>query len=148
MDAVLRAAAIYFALLVIFRIAGRQSLSELTLFDFVLLLIISEATQQALLGNDFSMTNALLVIVTLIGIDIGLSQVKRRWPMVDLWLEGAPLILVEHGVPLESRLKAARLRIEDILESAREKHGLERLEQINYAILEKNGKISIIPASS
>ncbi|MNE90201.1 hypothetical protein D3C80_1876910 [compost metagenome] len=93
------------------------------------------------------MTNALLVIVTLIGIDISLSLIKRRWPMVDLWLEGAPLIVVEHGVPLEGRLKATRLQVEDILESAREKHGLERLDQINYAILEKNGKISIIPAS-
>ncbi|MCY1183629.1 hypothetical protein D9M73_242670 [compost metagenome] len=89
----------------------------------------------------------MLVIGTLIAIDMSLSLVKRRWPVVDLWLEGAPLIVLEHGVPLESRLKAARLGVEDILESAREKHGLERLDQISYAILEKNGKISIIPAS-
>ncbi len=145
MDSVLRAFALYLALLVIFRIAGRQSLSELTMFDFVLLLIISEATQQALLGNDFSVTNALLVIGTLIAIDIGLSRIKRRWPVVDLWLEGAPLVLVEKGIALQGRLKAARLNVEDILESAREKHGLERLDQIDFAILEKNGKISIIP---
>lgn len=53
MDAVLRAAAIYFVLMVLFRIAGRRSLTDLTTFDFVLLLIIGEATQQALLGDDF-----------------------------------------------------------------------------------------------
>lgn len=146
MDAVMRAAAIYVALLVLFKFAGRRSLSELTIFDFVLLLIIGEATQQALLGDDFSITNAVLVIATLIGIDMLLSALKWRWPRFDLWLEGSPTIVVENGVALSSRLKAARIRVEDILESAREKHGLERLDQIKFAIIEKNGKISIIPS--
>lgn len=145
MDSVLRAAAIYFALLVIFKFSGRRSLSELTIFDFVLLLIIGEATQQALLGDDFSITNAILVIATLIAIDVGFSLIKWRWPVFDLWLEGSPTIVVENGVPIHGRLKAVRLRVEDILESAREKQGLERLDQIKFAIIEKNGKISIIP---
>lgn len=78
MDAVLRAAAIYFVLMVLFRVAGRRSLTDLTTFDFVLLLIIGEATQQALLGDDFSVTNAILIISTLIAIDVGFS-----WPNVD-----------------------------------------------------------------
>lgn len=146
MDAVFRAAAIYFALLVIFKFSGRRSLSEITIFDFVLLLIIGEATQQALLGDDFSVTNAVLVIVTLISIDLVLTRLQWRWPSLDLWLEGSPVIVVEHGAVLKSRLDAARLREADILEAAREKHGLERLEQIRYAIVERNGKISIIPA--
>lgn len=146
MDAVFRAAAIYFALLVIFKFSGRRSLSEITLFDFVLLLIIGEATQQALLGDDFSVTNAVLVIVTLITIDVALTRLQWRWPRFDLWLEGSPVIVVVHGAVLKSRLDAARLREADILEAAREKHGLERLEQIRYAIVERNGKISIIPA--
>lgn len=148
MDSVLRAAAIYFALLLLFKLSGRRSLSELTIFDFVLLLIIGEATQQALLGDDFSIVNAVVVIITLIGIDVGLSALKWRWPVFDLWLEGSPTIVVEHGVPLHSRLSAARLKVEDILEAAREKQGLERLEQIKYAIIERNGKISIIPSES
>jgi uncharacterized membrane protein YcaP (DUF421 family) len=146
MDAVLRAAAIYFALLILFKLAGRRSLAELTIFDFVLLLIIGEATQQALLGDDFSLTNAILVVVTLITIDITLTRIKLRWPLFDLWLEGSPVIVVENGIALLSRLSAAQLKVEDVLESAREKHGLERLDQIKFAIIETNGKISIIPA--
>ncbi|CAN7169823.1 DUF421 domain-containing protein [Aquipseudomonas alcaligenes] len=144
MDSVIRAVAIYFALLIIFKFAGRRSLSELTIFDFVLLLIIGEATQQALLGDDFSITNAVLVIITLIAVDVLFSRIKWRWPAFDLWLEGSPTIVVENGVPIEGRLKAVRLRVEDILETAREKQGLERLDQIKFAIIEKNGKISII----
>lgn len=119
MDAVFRAAAIYFALLVIFKFSGRRSLSEITIFDFVLLLIIGEATQQALLGDDFSVTNAVLVIVTLIGIDVVLTRLQWRWPRLDLWREGSPVIVVEHGSVLKSRLDAARLREADILGAAR-----------------------------
>ncbi|MDG9930713.1 MULTISPECIES: YetF domain-containing protein [Pseudomonas] len=145
MDAVLRAAAIYFALLILFKLAGRRSLSELTIFDFVLLLIIGEATQQALLGDDFSITNAILVIATLLAIDIFLNNLKWRSERFDTWLEGSPVIVVEHGRPLENRLKAARIKTEDILEAAREKQGIDRIDQIKFAIIEKNGAISVVP---
>ncbi|HEX9787043.1 MAG TPA: hypothetical protein VGB09_03410, partial [Candidatus Binatia bacterium] len=78
MDAILRAAVIYSFLLVIFRIAGERTLASLTTFDFVLLLIIAEATQQGLIGDDFSVTKALLLVTTLIGLDVGFSIVKDR----------------------------------------------------------------------
>lgn len=145
MDAVWRAAAIYFALLVLFRVAGRRSLAEITSFDLILLLIIGEATQQALLGDDFSLTNAIVVIITLIVIDVGLSLLKLRSRKVELWLDGAATIIVENGMPMKGRIAEARLQEDDILQAARQSQGLERMDQIKYAILEKNGKISIIP---
>ncbi|ALY47581.1 DUF421 domain-containing protein [Pseudomonas aeruginosa] len=144
MDSVLRAAALYLVLLVLFRIAGRRSLTDITTFD-LLLMIIGEATQQALLGDDFSLVNAVLVIITLIVIDVGLSLLKLRHPKLDTLIEGSPTLIVEYGRPLHARLAEARLREEDILLAARETQGLERMEQIRFAILEKNGKISIIP---
>ena len=79
MDLVIRGLAVYLFLLLIFRISGKRSLRNATTFDFVLLLIIAEATQQGLIGDDFSVTKALLVITTLIGLDIGLSLLKDRW---------------------------------------------------------------------
>ncbi|WP_312601947.1 DUF421 domain-containing protein [Pseudomonas luteola] len=145
MDAVLRAAAVYLVVFIIFKIAGRRTLAEITTFDFVLLLIIGEATQQALLGDDFSVTNAALIIVTLVVIDIGLSLVKERSPKLARFIDGMPMIIVENGQLLKARLNKVRLAEEDILEAARTKHGLERMDQIKYAILEKNGAISIIP---
>lgn len=78
MDAVLRAVAVYGFLLVIMRLSGKRTLAQVTAFDLVLLLIIGEATQQALLGDDFSVTNAFVVITTLIVCDIGMSLVKQR----------------------------------------------------------------------
>jgi uncharacterized membrane protein YcaP (DUF421 family) len=146
MDAVLRAGAIYLALMVLFKISGRRSLGELTSFDFVLLMIIGEATQQALLGDDFSVTNAILVIITLMVIDVGFSLIKRRFKRVAKLIDGGPTIVVEHGVFLRHRMHEARIEEDDIMEAARIGQGFERVDQIKYAILERNGKISIIPA--
>lgn len=148
MDAVFRATAIYLVLLVLFKIAGRRTLADITNFDLLLLLIIGEATQQALLGDDFSVTNAVIVIVTLIVIDVGLSFIKLRFGRIDALIEGTSTLIVEEGRPLKKRLREARLREEDILLAARQSQGLEQMGQIKYAILERNGKISIIPYSS
>lgn len=145
MDSVLRAAAIYLVLMVLFKIAGRRSLAELTTFDLVLLMVIGEATQQALLGDDFSLTNAVLVIATLIAIDIGLSLIKQRFTWLARVLDGGPTVLVEHGRLLPERLKRARLDAEDVLEAARSAQGIVELRQIRFTILERNGKISVIP---
>jgi uncharacterized membrane protein YcaP (DUF421 family) len=144
MDSVLRAAAIYLVLLVLFKIAGRRSLAELTTFDLVLLMVIGEATQQALLGDDFSLTNAVLVIITLIAIDIGFSLLKLRSRWFSRVLDGGPTIVVEHGKVLHERLKRARMDESDILEAARSAQGIVQIDQIQFAILERNGKISVI----
>lgn len=144
MDAVLRAGAIYLALMVLFRITGRRALGELTSFDFVLLLVIGEATQQALLGDDFSVTNAVLVIVTLLSIDIGFSLLKRRSKRIGKLIDGGPTIIVENGMFLRRRMYEARVEEDDIMQAARLAQGLESVDQIKFAIIERNGKISII----
>ena len=147
MDAVIRGVLIYAFLLVIFRISGQRSLGQVTTFDFVLLLIIAETTQQALLGDDYSLTSAFLLIVVLLSIDIALSLLKRHSPRIDRLLEGLPLVIVEDGKPLRERMTRARVDDEDILSAARTLQGLERMEDIKYAVLERNGGISIIKKS-
>ena len=147
MESVVRATVIYLFLLVIFRIAGKRSLAQITTFDFVLLLIIGEATQQALLGDDYSVMNAGIVIATLVLLEIGLSHVAARFPAFDRALEGLPLVVVHNGKLLKERLKRERLDESEILAAARELHGLERLEDIKYAVLERSGGITIVPKS-
>lgn len=144
MDAVLSATFIYAFLLLLMRISGRRTLSQMTTFDFVLLLIVGEATQQALLGQDFSLTNAALVITTLLGLDLLLSQIKNRSPSFARWVDGVPMIIVENGKVLRDRIDKARVDESEILESARQLQGLERLDQIRYAVLEANGTITVV----
>ncbi len=144
MDSILRGAVVYAVLLVLFRIVGKRTLAQIATFDFVLLLIISEATQQAMIDNDNSMTNAFLIITTLLGLDIGLSLLGRRCGIVDRLVDDVPLVLVEDGRVLKDRMTKSRVDETDILQSARQE-GLERMDQIKYAVLERSGGISIIP---
>jgi uncharacterized membrane protein YcaP (DUF421 family) len=144
-EPVIRALAIYVLLMIVFRIAGKRTLAQITTFDFILLLIVSEATQNALIGNNYSLTNAALVIVTLVGTEISLSVLKDKWPRLDKWIEGLPLVIVDHGQPIKEHMDKARVDESDILTAARELQGLERMDQIKYAVLERNGAISIIP---
>jgi uncharacterized membrane protein YcaP (DUF421 family) len=146
MESVIRGLVVYVFLLLIFRIAGKRTLSENTNFDLVLLLIISETTQQAMVDNDHSITNGFLLILTLIGASIGLSLLKQRFPALEQWLEGTPLVIIENGKVLADRMDKTRVDETDILEAARSLRGLERLEQIKYAIVERNGDITIVPA--
>lgn len=145
METVLRAAAVYFFLLVLVRISGKRTLAEVTTFDFVLLLVVAETTQQALIGEDFSVANSFLLVLTLVGIDIGLSLVQRSAPRVARWIEGVPVLLVDDGRLLTENMRRSRVDASDILEAARRRQGLERLDQIRYAVLERGGGISVIP---
>ncbi len=147
MEAVLRAGAIYLFLLVLFRLVGQRTLSELSTFDFILLLIVSEAAQNALVGDDFSMTTGFIAILTIVMLDVLLSIVKKRFDTVEKVTEGTPLVLVDHGKPLHDRLEKTHVTETDVLQAARHTQGLERMEQIKYAVLETSGGISVIPMS-
>ncbi len=146
MESVLRALAVYLFLLLAFRAAGRRTLAQATTFDLAVLLIISETTQQAMIGEDNSVTNAVVLIATLVGASLLLSSLKLRFPRLDRWLEGGPVLLVEDGRPHRDRMRRARVEEEDILAAARRLHGLTRMEEVRHAVLEAEGDISIIPA--
>ena len=148
MDSVVRAVSVYLVLLVVTRLSGRRTLAEVTVFDFVLLLIIAETTDQALLGDDFSITNAAIVIVTLAAVDVGLSFVKAWSPKLGLLIDGTPSVLISGGQVDWEALRRSRVDIEDVLEAARERHGLKRLDQIDCAVLEIGGAISVIPKAA
>jgi uncharacterized membrane protein YcaP (DUF421 family) len=141
---VLRSAIVYLILLVVFRLAGKRTLAQVTSFDLVLLLIISEAVAQALVGDDFSLTNALLVVLTLILMDVALGFVKRSRE-ASKWLEGLPIVIFENGRVLPDRLGRSQVDEDDILTAAQRQLGLERLDQIKYAVLERSGGIAVIP---
>ena len=145
MESVIRGLIVYFFLLLIFRISGKRTLAQNTNFDLVLLLIISETTQQAMVDSDHSIINAFLLIMTLIGASVGMSLLKQRLPALDKWLDGTPLVIIEDGKLLKDRMNKVRVDKADILEAARAAHGLERLDQIKYAIVERTGAITVVP---
>ena len=122
MDTVIRALSIYLVLLLLVRAGGKRSLAQITTFDFVLLLIVA-----------------------LVGIDNALALLQSKSPTLDRLLDGVPTLILENGRPLEDRMRKAHVSEREILAAARERHGLVRLEQIKYAVLERSGGISIVP---
>jgi len=146
METVIRGVAVYLFLMLILRLSGRRSLAQITSFDFVLLLIIAGTFQQALVGEDFSLTNAAVLVITLVALDVGLSLVKQWSPRASIVLDGSLTVLISRGELDADALRRSRVGLEDVLQAARQQHGLKRLDQVAFAILEVDGSLSIIPS--
>ena len=142
---VARTALMYAFLFGLVRLSGKRTLAEVTLFDFVTLLVMSEATQQALTGNDFSVTNAMIIVLCLVVFNRTMDWVATRSPRADRILNDEPTVLVTDGEYDPQRLKEAEVSKDEILEHGRLSQALKRFGDIRYAILERNGQISIIP---
>lgn len=144
-SAVARASIIYAFVLLVIRLAGKRTLAELSTFDLVVLLIMSEAIQPALVADDTRITSAMLIVLTFVGIDALLGLVKFKSHRASALLDDIPTVLVRDGVSDQSALTRERLDEDDIMEAARRQLGLERFDQVRFAVLERTGGISVIP---
>jgi uncharacterized membrane protein YcaP (DUF421 family) len=145
MESVIKSVVVYLVLWLVIRSSGRRTLGQLTVFDFILFLIIGGLAQRALTAQDYSLTHAFLIIATFVIMDIAVSFLERDAPSIGRILKGVPTVVVENGHVLSARLRRARLTEEEILEAARRNYGLERMDEIKFAIFEASGQISIIP---
>ena len=148
MNPVFRAVLMFAILWVVFRIGGRRTLAEITTFDFILLLVIGDAAQNALVGDDFSITTASLVVVTLLLLDLCMGRLGLVSKTVGRVIDSAPVIVIDNGKVLDKEMRAEGVDLEEVLEAARERHGLKRVDDIKYAIVERHGGISVIPKDS
>lgn len=148
MELVLRGAVIYLALFLLMRASGNRQFSQMTAFDAVLVILIAEVTGQSLIGEDYSLVGSIVVLATIIGLDLIVSLVKRKHEGFAKLADGQPVMLMDKGKILDEVMRKERVRKEDILEAARELQGLESLDQVKYAVLEPDGKISIIPTDA
>ncbi|HYC77104.1 MAG TPA: YetF domain-containing protein [Planctomycetota bacterium] len=143
MSSVVRAALVYVFLLLLFRLSGKRTLASITTFDLVLTLVISECVQQALVGDDGSLTHGFLLVLTLTAIDVFLSVLKRRRAKLRAVLDGKALILVRDGEPRAEALHQERVDLDDVLSAARERRGVIALDDVDLAVLEEGGGISV-----
>lgn len=144
MDIVLHTVGMYLILLLLLALFGKRSLADVTIFDFVILLIVSEVAGEVLLGEQ-SVTAATLSVMTLLALSWGLDTLAFRSKRLDVLLNDSPTLLVEHGRLIQDRARDFQIDEADILQMARSSQGLERLDQVKYAVLERDGQISIIP---
>jgi uncharacterized membrane protein YcaP (DUF421 family) len=144
--AVFRAVFGYCFLVLMVRTAGRRPGKQITPFEFVFIFFIGGLTLTPMVGNDRSLINALCIITTIAVTHFGIAWVKQRSPAFARFVDGTPLVLLKKGEWQVETMKKMRIQDDDVMAMARD-NGLERLDQIEYAILERNGEISIIGAS-
>jgi uncharacterized membrane protein YcaP (DUF421 family) len=146
MDLVIRATIVFFFIFLVTRVAGRRELSALEPFDLILLVVLGDLVQQGITQSDESVTGTLIVISTITLLSVAVSWVSFRSGKVRLVTEGEPIILVQDGEIIERNLRRERLTHGDLEEEARQQQ-VASLADIRWAILEKEGTISIIPKS-
>lgn len=140
---VLRAAAAYIGLLVLMRLAGRRSFSGLSSFDLIVLVLVGGTLRTAIVGNDNSMSAAFIGVGTILAIDRLIGAVASRWPPFTRMVEGMPTMLAEHGQMIRGALRKSEIS-EAAFRRALHYHGLQRVDDVEKAWLEPNGKITVV----
>jgi uncharacterized membrane protein YcaP (DUF421 family) len=146
MDLVLRAVFVFFLILIITRAIGRRELSSMEPFDLILLVVIGDLVQQGVTQSDYSLTGATTVIVTMALLTVLTAWLSFRFARLRPVLEGEPVVLVADGRLIERNLRAERMTFEELAAEARQQQ-IGSLEEIAYAVLETNGKISFLQKS-
>jgi uncharacterized membrane protein YcaP (DUF421 family) len=144
MDIVLRAAFLFVFVWVITRAVGRRELSTLEPFDLILLVVLGDLIQQGVTQNDFSVTGAMLAGGTIALMTILFSWLNFRSSRAGDVLEGDPVIVVEHGKPIDRNLRRNRITHEELAAQARLQK-IDHIEDVEWAVLETSGQISFIP---
>lgn len=143
LETVLRAAVAYVFVHVSFRAVGRKELGRHSTYEIVLLLFVSVAMRQTIVGNDASLTTGLIGMGTLLLVDALVAWIVRKSPRAARIIDGPVRELVRDGRPDEAAMRRARVTREQLLATLRE-HGRERLDGVRRAYLERSGRISVI----
>jgi uncharacterized membrane protein YcaP (DUF421 family) len=146
MSAVIRAVLGYLFLILVVRVVGRRPGKQLTPFEFVLIFFIGGLALTAIVGDERSFTNAICQIIAIALAHYAISWGRARYSRFARLVDGTALILLERGAWRAETLTRMRVDDADVMFAARD-HGIEALEQIDRAILERNGDLSILARS-
>ena len=140
---VLRACVVYFVLLGMIRLSGKRTMGQFTAFDMLLVVLLGNAVQNALLGSDDSIAGGLLLAATLIGLNGLVGFASARSDRIEALVEGAPVLLAHDGKVYKEVLRRELVSRQDFEKAMREA-GIEGVDDIRLAVLETNGHITVV----
>ena len=143
MDIVARAAIMFVLLYILLRLMGKRELGQLTPFELVVMIVLGDLIQQAVTHNDFSITGGLLAISTFAFLAIAMSWLTYLSPRAEKLLDGEPRVVIRDGVLIKDNLRRDRMTQSEV-ESEMRLAGIGHMDQVAWAILEPQGKISFI----
>lgn len=139
----LRTVIVYFVLLIAIRFAGKREAGQLTPFDLVVLLLVSNAVQNAMTGDDHSVTGGVVSAITLVVVNYVLVHVTFKTTRLRRMLEGMPVVLVSHGEIQHRNLAREGLSVDGLMSQLRQ-HEVDSIEKVELAMLEVDGTVSVI----
>lgn len=142
-EKLIRSVVVYLFLLIAFRLAGKRQLAQITAFDLVVLLIISNVVQNAVIGNDNSLGGGLFGATVIFLLNAGVAWLTFRFKRVERVVEHTPTVLVKAGRILRKNLRRERLSLPEFRGALR-RHGVVSLKDVRYVILEEDGHISVV----
>jgi len=142
-EIVLRASIVYFVMLALLRVSGKRTVGQFTPFDLLVLVLLGDAVQGSMIAGDESLPGGLILATTLLAWNRLVGFATARSEPVARVVEGKADILARNGIVFEEALEAADLTLDDLKEAMRE-HGCASLGEIRLAVLEKDGKISVL----
>jgi uncharacterized membrane protein YcaP (DUF421 family) len=140
---VLRGLIVFFFVLVFLRLSGKRQVGQMTPIDLVLLLLISNAVQNAMNGGDNSITAGAILAATLILADVAMGMLARRSRKIEKFVEGSPVLLIHNGHVLNDALDRVGMTRNDLMAGLRAS-GIASVGQVHAAILENNGRITVL----
>jgi uncharacterized membrane protein YcaP (DUF421 family) len=142
-----KTAAIYVFLVVSLRLFGKRQLGQLSLYDLVLVIILGNAVQNAMINNDNTLGGGLVAATVLLGLNWILNRFILRSKRAEHFLVGEPSLIVHNGTLLRDHMARQGITTDEVMAALRE-HGIDELKSVHLAVLESDGTISVVPSGS
>ncbi len=143
LDVILRSTAVYFFMMIALRVFGKKELSQLNTADVILILLISNSVQNAMVGNNTSLYGGLAAATVLFAINYILKRLMFKYKKFSNFIQEKPEILIHNGTLEFKTLSKLNITSDELREAMRE-HGIENFKDVKLAMLEIDGNISII----
>jgi uncharacterized membrane protein YcaP (DUF421 family) len=143
LEKVIRSAAVYLFLLVAFRLTGKRQLGQMSSFDLIVLLIISNVVQNAMIGNDNSVTGGFIGVATILILNYGIARLVVARKGFERLIEGAPTLLIHNGKVIEQNLRRELLTRDELMAALR-RQGILSVDEVRVALLEETGAITAV----
>jgi uncharacterized membrane protein YcaP (DUF421 family) len=147
MPTILRAVYAYFFLLIVLRLIGRRAIMQNSPFELILIFLFGGTMIQAVVGDDRSIVNASLAVMTIGLLHALVAYLKFRFTAVRKLVEGTAILMLSRGEADEVRMRRSRLQMDDLMTAARSR-GIQRVEDIDYVVFERSGALSVIEKQS
>lgn len=144
LQVVARTAIVYAFLIVAVRISGKREIGQMSILELLVILLISDAVQNSMVGENTTLWGGLVAVLTLLSLDYGLKLLTIRSRRVRRVIEGEPRLLVRNGRLLTKALREEKVETEEVRAAIRAQ-GIARIEDVRLAVLETDGSISVIP---